>query len=396
MMTFRTIIWIQFGISIIGSALLLSMWSGIQKKFRQQLEIAPGQPTARKDLGLVFLSFAIFFWALMSLWSYISNHAGIEDPIEGLGFAIISTFNNLGLLLSTFYMRGAPRFIHRNPGNLRWSAGLLVVLSTAIGIILAVLDPSEIRGESPVFWLGMPDMIISMAVVGLLAFSITRTFLRMGQPVFAIIAAFVFGVGMLIQLPSAFPLLPVFGENELTFGIRLGTKIGSIFVFLVLGTAWAIELGSMEKPQNLRIAFPDYENTVRITVPNKSINNQEIRLRPKQYSVLLRFALRKKGSRDKTLIRVGKGGEFEQTYLSRVISDLNKGLKEVGINGDSSLERGDLLNFIGQGRYELRVQRENILLDEGVLRRFLHSLEDSYVTEDEDYRAFVANCSQGF
>ena len=308
MNTHLILLWLQFGITATGGALLLALWWGIQKRFRGQLRAAAGPQSGRKDLGLVLLALASFGWALIAVWSYTGYLGWASGAFHRLGYSILSTLNNLCLVFSIFFMRGAPNWMLRHAKSIR--LGTIAVLAASIVLAIALewqaeqVDgsrnfiaeqvvvsgmkslPMAIPYDWEPLWIGIPDMVLSVLIIAGLAVAVIRTFTRMDQQAFAALSTLVFFTAILAQIPSGFPNAPFFTEPEVMVGMRVGSKVGTIFVFLVLAASWAMELGSMELPRALRIVFPDRENTILLTIPRKEIFEQALRLRPKQLSLI--------------------------------------------------------------------------------------------------------------
>ena len=108
--------------------------------------------------------------------------------------------------------------------------------------------------------------------------------------------------------------------------IKLLAKTSLIYVFLVLGTSWALELAQLPEAKTMKIAFLDW-NKISITIPTKNIINQEVNFGKKttQFNNLLKFAIRRKYAPEKQMcIEVYNGGEIlSQTYLTRIIDNIN-------------------------------------------------------------------------
>ena len=184
------------------------------------------------------------------------------------------------------------------------------------------------------------------------------------------------------QLSEVFSIL----DHEFTDNlIKIVAKTSLIGIFLVLATSWVIQLANTPSPQEMTIRFLDW-SLVKISIPTKGIHQEIIDFGSKmtQYKNLFKFAIRRKyGIGNEQCISVNSKGEIKnQTYLSRIIdniNDLHGGME------DQQLERKDLFTFIGQGQYRLRVNPDNISMDETLLHEFCKD------PEHQAYSLLVSN-----
>ena len=71
---------------------------------------------------------------------------------------------------------------------------------------------------------------------------------------------------------------------------------------------------------------------------------------------------------DEQSIEVCYGGEIKsQTYVTRIIDNINVILQ---LPQDSKLERKDIITFIGESKYRLRILPQNIFIEEALLNEF--------------------------
>ena len=87
------------------------------------------------------------------------------------------------------------------------------------------------------------------------------------------------------------------------------------------------------------------------------------------YKNLLNFAYKRKFCEvHNQSIIVSYGGEIKsQTYLTRIIDNINVILQ---LTDENKLERKDLITFIGQSKYRLRILPEHIFVDEALLEEY--------------------------
>ena len=363
-------------ISFIGGVLLLALWFYIRKQFKQILEEDSSQK--RVDKGLLYLSLAMFVWVISGCWGYASHQFSFsESTLYQVGVNLLSIINNLFLLLALFYFYYAPKFIYNNKRNVSIILVLIVVTSIATFGISYSLGATTISEGIKIT--GIPDLILSGFLCYLLGVSFYRTFVHRGLSIIAIISTFVILLMFVSQLSGVFVN---FGNDFSNNLIKIIAKTSLISIFLVLATTWAIRLASMPKPNEITIKFIDW-SIVIISIPSKNVFDKTIDFGSKttQFKNLLKFAIRRKYSEgDTQSINVSLGGEIKnQTYLSRIIDNINAILQ---LEKAQQLERRDLLTFIGEGKYRLRMIPTNIEIDPTLLNEFIEN------SENKEYKSF--------
>ena len=363
-------------ISFIGGVLLLALWFYIRKQFKQILEEDSSQK--RVDKGLLYLSLAMFVWVISGCWGYASHQFSFsESTLYQVGVNLLSIINNLFLLLALFYFYYAPKFIYNNKRNVLIILVLIVITSIATFGISYSLGATTISEGIKIT--GIPDLILSGFLCYLLGVSFYRTFAHKGLSIIAIISTFVILLMFVSQLSGVFVN---FGNDFSNNLIKIIAKTSLISIFLVLATTWAIRLASMPKPNEITIKFIDW-SIVTISIPSKNVFDKTIDFGSKttQFKNLLKFAIRRKYSEgDTQSINVSLGGEIKnQTYLSRIIDNINAILQ---LEKAQQLERRDLLTFIGEGKYRLRMIPTNIEIDPTLLNEFIEN------SENKEYKSF--------
>lgn len=366
-------------ISLIGAALLLAIWYNINTTFKRRLEEDVSQK--RIDKGLIYLSLSLFVWVVAGLWALAGLQISFtEKLIFPIGINLLSTLNNLFLLLALFYFDFAPKFIYQNPKNVnKIIVAILTLAILSVSLTVMFYDPN-----ASIKWGNLPDLFLSGFLSYLLLISLYRTFINRGLRLVAMISSAAIVLMFVSQLSEVFTIL----DDEFTDNlIKITAKTSLISIFLVLATSWVIQLVSTPSPDEMRIRFLDW-SLVKISIPTKGIHQETIDFGSKmtQYKNLLKFAVRRKyGTGNDQCISVNARGEIKnQTYLSRIIDNIN----EIH-NGeeDQKLERKDLFTFIGQGQYRLRMNPENISMDEALLHEFCKD------PENEAYTTIVTNCN---
>ena len=363
-------------ISFIGGVLLLALWFYIRKQFKQILEEDSSQK--RVDKGLLYLSLGMFVWVISGCWGYASHQFSFsESTLYQVGVNLLSIINNLFLLLALFYFYYAPKFIYNNKRNVSIILVLIVITSIATFGISYLLGATTISEGIKIT--GIPDLILSGFLCYLLGVSFYRTFAHRGLSIIAIISTFVILLMFVSQLSGVFVN---FGNDFSNNLIKIIAKTSLISIFLVLATTWAIRLASMPKPNEITIKFIDW-SIVIISIPSKNVFDKTIDFGSKttQFKNLLKFAIRRKYSEgDTQSINVSLGGEIKnQTYLSRIIDNINAILQ---LEKAQQLERRDLLTFIGEGKYRLRMIPTNIEIDPTLLNEFIEN------SENKEYKSF--------
>ncbi len=357
-------------ISFIGAVILIALWFYIRKQFKQILEEDTSQK--RVDKGLLYLSLAMFIWVISGIWGYASHQFSFsESAMYQVGVNLLSISNNLFLLLALFYFYYAPKFIYNNKRNVTIIFVLIVITSFATLGISYLIGANTVSNGIKIS--GIPDLILSGFLCYLLGISFYRTFAFRGLSIIAIISTFIILLMFITQLSGVFV---DFGNDFSNNLIKIIAKTSLISIFLVLATTWAIRLASMPKPHEITINFMDW-SMVKISIPSKGVYDKTIDFGSKttQYKNLLKFAIRRKyGDGDSQGIQVNLGGEIKnQTYLSRIINNINEILE---LEKVQQLERRDLLTFIGEGKYRLRMIPSNITIDNTLLKEFSENIEN--------------------
>ena len=357
-------------ISFVGAVLLIALWFYIRRQFKQILEEDASQK--RVDKGLLYLSLAMFVWVISGVWGYASHLFSFsESALYQVGVNLLSISNNLFLLLALFYFYYAPKFIYNNKRNVTIIFVLIVITSFATLGVSYLIGANTVSNGIKIS--GVPDLILSGFLCYLLAISFYRTFAFRGLSIIAIISTFIILLMFISQLSGVFV---DFGNDFSNNLIKIIAKTSLISIFLVLATTWAIRLASMPKPHEITINFMDW-SMVKISIPSKGVYDKTIDFGSKttQYKNLLKFAIRRKyGDGDSQGMQVNLGGEIKnQTYLSRIINNINEILE---LEKVQQLERRDLLTFIGEGKYRLRMIPSNITIDNTLLKEFSENIEN--------------------
>ncbi len=350
-------------ISFIGVMLLLAIYYNIRKRFRSVLE--EGNSVKRVDRGLLFFSCGMLVWVFSGTWALLADYFSFHDSLMyQIGVNMFSTINNLFWLLALYYMYYSPLFIYRNEKNVR-------IISVIIAIVfgLTLLLSVSLRNEvySGVKLMGVPDFLLTTFLCYLMAISFYRTFMFRGLKLVAILSVVIVFLLFVSQLSDVFVEL---GNDFLNQLIRIITKTSLVSLFLVLATSWVIQLAHTPKSNEMKIKFLDW-SLVELTIPSKGIITEKIDFGSKttQYKNLLDFGIRRKFNQAaEQCIEVRYGGEIKsQTYITRIIENINTILQ---LNDENRLERKDLITFVGDSKYRLRILPENITIDEALVEEF--------------------------
>ena len=311
----------QIFISFIGAVLLLAIWYNIRKRFKQILEEDDSQK--RVDKGLLHLSSAMFVWVISGIWAFISFTFDFhETTTYQVGVSLLSTLNNLFLLLALFYFYYGPKFIYHNKKNIN-KIIILIIAVAASTLLLAQFfgEPNTSYGFKIS---GIPDLLLSAFLSILLAISFYRTFINRDLQIVAFISVGAIILMFLSQLPEVVLSLDDGFNNNL---IKIIAKTSLIGIFLVLATSWVIRLANMPKPNEMTLKCIDW-SLVKMSIPSKGVIDQTIDFGSKttQYKNLLKFAIRRKfGDGQTQSIMINPAGEIKnQTYLSRIIENINE------------------------------------------------------------------------
>lgn len=364
----------EFLISFIGGFLLLSIWLVIQNKFKQKLtsEIA----IRRFDKGLLFISFSVFVWSFSSLLILVFIKFNINNWITLISQNMFSILNSLFLILALYYFDNSPKYLYNNKKSTMRILIFFIGLSI-LSFLLAVFFGETINTYG--FRLNtIPDLILSAILTWFLIFSLYRTFYNRNMKSVAIIAV----LSMIILFVTQVPY--VFNFESYSFDIDLAKLIAKttlIFVFLVLGTSWVLELSQLPEATTMKISFVNW-NVIVLSIPSKNIVNKTIEFGNKttQFNNLLKFAIRRKfASEENMCIEVFNGGEIlSQTYLSRIIDNINTILE---LEEDMKITRNDFFTFIGQAKYRLRFLPDHIDINDSLLVEFTRNIDNGLYNE---------------
>ncbi len=340
------------------------MWYNINKNFKRLLLENDSQ--RRLDKGLVYISLSLFVWVVSGLWTLVAARLGINGGIEHqIGINLLSTLNNLFLLLALFYFVEAPGFIYHNIKNVRKIIPAIVLIGI-VSVALALFYKNE-----PVLGMklgNLPDLVLSGVLSFFLLTTLYKTFHHRGLNVVAIASVISIILMFVSQLSEVFVGFDLDFTDNL---IKIISKTSLIAVFLVLATTWVIALANTPAQDEMALHFTDW-SSLKITIPSKNIINQHVDFGSKliQFKNLLKFALRRKhGMGSDQCIVVNASGEIKsQAYLTRIVDNLNE---IIGLEEDRKLERKDLFTFVGQSQYRLRFLQDKIKIDEQLLEEFV-------------------------
>lgn len=354
-------------ISFIGAVLLLAIYYNIRKRFRAVLE--EGNSIKRVDRGLLYFSFGMLVWVVSGTWAFVANYFLFETTTKyQIGVNILSTINNLFWLLALYYVYDAPKFIYRNEKNVKIIAVIILAVASITLLLSSIVENEVFYG---IKLASVPDVLLTTFLCFLMGVSFYRTFMHRDLKLVAFISIIAITLLFVSQLSDVFVNLDDDFVNQL---IRIIAKTSLVSVFLVLGTSWVIQLASMPKPNEMKISFLDW-SLVQLSIPSKGIINEKIDFGSKttQYKNLMNFAYKRKYLEpEKQSIVVNSGGEIKsQTYLTRIIDNINAILS---LEEENKLERKDLITFIGESKYRLRILPEYISFDKALLKEFEREL----------------------
>jgi len=361
-------------ISLMGGFLLLSIWLVIQNKFKQKLtsEIS----VKRFDKGLLFISFSVFVWSFSSLLILVFNKFNTNEWIILISQNMFSILNSLFLILALYYFDNSPEYLYNNKKSTRRI--LLFFIGLSLLSLIIALTFGETITTYGIRFNTIPDLLLSAILTWFLMLSLYRTFYNRKMKSVAIIAVSSIIIMFITQVPY------VFNFENYSFSIDLAKLIAKttlIFIFLVLGTSWVLELSQLPEATTMKINFVNW-NVVELSIPSKNILNQTINFGNKttQFNNLLKFAIRRKfASEENMCIEVYNGGEIlSQTYLSRIIENINAILE---LEDDMKITRNDFFTFIGQAKYRLRFLPEYIEINNALLLEFTHNIDNGQYKE---------------
>ncbi len=350
-------------ISLIGSVLLLAIYYNIRKRFYKVLE--EGTTVKRVDRGLLYFSAGMLVWVFSGTWALLANYYQFQQSLTyQVGVNLFSTFNNLFWLLALYYVYDAPNFIYRNEKTVKRIIGL-ILLTASLTLVLPTMMGKETYFGVKI--MVIPDFLLTSFLCLMMGISFFKTFRHRDLKLVAFIAVLVVFLLFISQLSDVFTF---FSNDFLNQLIRVIAKTSLVAVFLVLATSWVIQLAHTPKTDEIKIHFLDW-SLIELTIPSKGIISQKIDFGSKttQYKNLLNFAYKRKyNEADDQSILVSYGGEIKsQTYVTRIIDNINSILQ---LTDENKLERKDLITFIGESKYRLRIIPNNILIDAALLEEF--------------------------
>lgn len=357
-------------ISLIGGFLLLSIWLVVQNKFKHKLtnEIS----IKRFDKGLLFISYSVFVWTLSSLLILVFNTFNTNNWFILLSQNMFSILNSLFLILALYYFDNSPKYLYNNKKSTKRILIFFIGLSL-ISLLIALFFGETINTYG-IRFNTIPDLILSAILTWFLIISLYRTFFNRKMKSVALIAVLSIIILFITQVPY------VFNFESYSYIIDLAkliSKTALIFVFLVLGTSWVLELSQLPEATTMKINFINW-NVIELSIPSKNILNQTIDFGNKttQFNNLLKFAIRRKfASEENMCIEVFNGGEIlSQTYLSRIIDNINAILE---LEDDAKISRNDFFTFIGQAKYRMRFLPEYIEINNTLLLEFTHNIDNN-------------------
>lgn len=363
-------------ISLIGGFLLLSIWLVIQNKFKQKLtsEIS----VKRFDKGLLFISFSVFVWSLSSLLILVFTKFNTSSWIILISQNMFSILNSMFLILALYYFDNSPEYLYNNKKSTKRILIFFVGLSL-ISLLIALFFGETINTYG-IRFNTIPDVLLSVILTWFLMLSLYRTFYNRKMKSVAVIAVLSIVILFITQVPYVFNFEDYISIIELA---KLISKTTLIFLFLVLGTSWVLELSQLPEATTMKITFVNW-NVVEISIPSKNIINQTIDFGNKttQFNNLLKFAIRRKfASEENMCIEVFNGGEIlSQTYLTRIIDNINAILS---LEEGMKITRNDFFTFIGQAKYRLRFLPEFIEINDALLLEFTSNIDNGH------YKDFV-------
>ena len=359
----------EFLLSLIGGFLLFAIWQTIQQKFKNKL--ASEITVKRFDKGLLFIGLSILVWSISALLGIVYQYYHIDNWFKLISMNMFSILNSLFLILALYYLDNSPNYLYNNKKS-TFRIILFFIGLSVISLIIALSFGETIKTYG-LRLNTIPDLILSTVMSWFLIISLFRTFINREMKTVAYIAVFSVVILFATQLPLVFDLEQYAFAIDL---IKLTAKTTLIYVFLVLGTSWALELAQLPEATTMKINFIDW-NKIIINIPTKNIINKEVNFGKKttQFNNLLKFAIRRKFAPEKEMcIEVYNGGEIlSQTYLTRIIDNINSILN---LEQDNKLSRNDFFTFIGQAKYRIRFLPEHIEVNTQLLQEFTNNLDN--------------------
>jgi len=359
-------------ISLIGAVLLLAIYFNIRKRFKNVLEENQRQ---RVDKGLLNLGLSMLVWVIAGIWALAGSHFQFDDMfVYQIGVHLLSTLNNMFLLLALSYFFKAPSFITDNDKNLKLILGLIFVI-TGVTLLLSYFYPSLV--SNGIKLIAIPDLLLSAFICFLLLTTLYRTFVYKDLKLVALISVIMVALMFVSQLPQVFENI----DNAFNYSlIRIVAKTSLISLFLLLATTWVIDLANTPTLKEMKIKFVDW-SLVTLSIPSKNIDKSiDFGSKTTQYKNLFKLSIRRKfGLGDDQSILVNSSGEIKnQTYLTRIIDNINSILE---LEGEDQLDRRDLFTFLGESRYRLRILPEQIEIDKSLLQEFVKQAENKDYSE---------------
>lgn len=291
---------------------------------------------------------------------------------------MFSILNSMFLILALYYFDNSPEYLYNNKKSTKRILIFFIGLSL-ISLLIALFFGETINTYG-IRFNTIPDVLLSVILTWFLMLSLYRTFYNRKMKSVAVIAVLSIVILFITQVPYVFNFEDYISTIELA---KLISKTTLIFLFLVLGTSWVLELSQLPEATTMKITFVNW-NVVEISIPSKNIIKQTIDFGNKttQFNNLLKFAIRRKfASEENMCIEVFNGGEIlSQTYLTRIIDNINAILS---LEEGMKITRNDFFTFIGQAKYRLRFLPEFIEINDALLLEFTSNIDNGH------YKDFV-------
>lgn len=337
-------------LSTVVAVILIAIWLKIQKTKDQE---SKNEKTVY-DYGLIWIACAIFCWTLSGTWLLLKETVirySSEELYQGIR-SLISTFNNMFLLLSLPYFDHGPEKLNLIQDYHRYTR-IIIIFSAVICLLTSILilvgpDKDEI--------ILLPEFFYALITILVMGAALIKTFYIRDFKIIMIFTGISIFIMICSQVPEIWPSLKNNFDEWLFQYLHLVSKVTIMTILLALAMSWVEVVAKRPQSKEMSIRILGIKNNkgqVEITVPPDLVNHRaEFNLTPFEY--LLKFLTRRiqYESADEAWLSVKK--DIHDCKNIRRIID------EIGCKINASILRTELFDNDHKGHYRIRIAPDNI------------------------------------
>ncbi len=332
----------QISFNIFSALVLISIWLKLQSDDKYRLT----SNSENNDYGLIWLSCALFLWAIAGIWQLGEEIINDVYLFHGIR-SFLSTFNNAFLLISLRYF---DHVIEKLRPIQTYKHFSIIVVS--LSIFIALLSISLFVNKVDRHLAFLPDVLYSVLTILLIGTTLITTFLNRGFKIIAFLTLLSFLLMIFSQLPEIYEdLSQLLENNHWKHYAQILSNHTFNAILLALGMSKVSEILDLQKSEEMYLKFfGKLDGTrwkIKLKIPNRI--DREAFITSTDHENLLKFAVKKKcyGEDKKSLLHTT---DFRAGYnaIKRIWTELN-------------LKKLDLFMYYPRtGNYILRIPGENI------------------------------------